>query len=232
MRMFWAGLRAVLHLVQLVAHGMVMPPLRVALVVPQTGADVPSVGELGDVHVAAHAAAGPEHVRMSEGQEERAMAAHAQARDGTHVTVGMGAVMAVDIGDQLLAHVGLELHLGVDGRVKVPAVLSVGTHDDYAIAVGQPMQVGLAGPVVVAAVGAVQQVEHRVFVGLYVIKVLLGFYDYILDDAIHRLAHHLDGIGRKSGFLFGSSHLDGILLVGCRVGTCRRCHEHHGSHHQ
>ena len=98
------------------------------------------------------------------------MTTHAQARNGAHVAVGMGAIMAVDVLHEFLADVGLELHRRVDGRVKIPTVLTIGAHDDDAIPIGQPMEVGLLAPVAVAAVGTMQQVYYRI---AYVLSIII-----------------------------------------------------------
>ena len=92
---------------------MVFPSLLIGRERTQPVLDVPAVRILCDVHTPAHAAARPENIRMAPSQEQRPMASHAQASDGSHIAVGVGAVMTVDILHKFLAHVGLELHFGV-----------------------------------------------------------------------------------------------------------------------
>ena len=59
-----------LHLIYQVANGMVALALLITCILTQSVFDVPAVGILGNVHVAAHAAARPEHIGMAEGHEQ------------------------------------------------------------------------------------------------------------------------------------------------------------------
>ncbi len=155
--------------------------------------DAPVVGEGADVDAAAGGAAGAEEIFVTEAQEEAAVAAHAKAGDGAVFAVGLGGIVAVDIGDEFFYDEGFVADGGIEGRVEVPAVkAAVGADEEdivFVCALGKLG--GERGPLGVVAAMTVEKVDDGPFGGDF-----FRMDDNDFDVFVHCGAMDEDGVCR------------------------------------
>ena len=70
---------------------------------------------------------------MAQRDEQGAVTAHAQPGDGTHASLGDGAVGVVDEVHKVLCDEGFVLRFFVDGRIPIPAVFAVGANNNHTV---------------------------------------------------------------------------------------------------
>ena len=155
----------------------------------------PAFGEGAYVDAAAHAARIAEHLGVACGEVERSVAAHAEACHGAHGAFGHRGEIGVNIRHEVFYYERLHLHLGVGGRVPVPAVAPVGHHEHHAEAVGELAEAWLcAAPCAVVATVAVEKVYRGVFLALGAV----GGYHCHFHGAFEACGGHRHGVDRES----------------------------------
>ena len=176
-------------------HRMRVPAFRIVFQFAQLFLHLPRVGERPDVHASRGRSCSPETVFVAQRYPQRAVTAHAQARDGAALARRNRQVAGVDPVGQFLRHEGLELRRRIEGTVPIPTVRAVGADDDHPAGVGQRTQVGDVLPRRVRTAETMQQVEH----GHAPPDAGIGNHDQRRNFALHLRAENRHRVDLRSG---------------------------------